>query len=338
MNKSLRTLVVVALMALLAACSNAADDTTTTAADTGGDTTTADTSADTTATSAPASTVADSTAPEETTTTTTSGGEAPSSGDLEVLRRAMENSAQNQPSRIEGVMTIQLPEGAGTAEMPMSMLLDPESGNTAMTMDMAAMAAAGGEEVPPELAAMMGEMEVRQIGDTVYMRFPFFTAFLGAGTEWVSMPAEEGEDVAGDLASGAGPSDPTSFLENLSDVEGNVEVLGTEDVRGISTTHYRLIVDESWQDQLSDEELEELEEQGPLPDDSFPMELWISDDGLVHKMMITIENIEGEEDFDGMSMTFDFFDFGQPQTIEPPPADQVTDMSELEAPLGTVEP
>lgn len=333
MRKPISLLAVLALVALVAACSEAAEDTTATTA--------ATTVAETTPTTAPSTTAPDTTpdttAPADT-TATTAGGEAPSGGDLEVLRRAMETSTENQASRIEGSMTVELPDGTGTAEMPMSMTMDPETGNTSMTVDMAAMAAAGGEEVPPELAEMMGEMEVREIDEMVYMRFPFFTAFLGAETEWISMPAEEGDDVTGDLGSGAAQADPTSFLDNLSDVEGNVEVLGTEDVRGTSTTHYRLNVDESWQDQLTEEELAELEEQGPLPDDSFPMDLWVSDDGLVHRMSISFQGIEGE-DFTSMTMTFDLFDFGQPQTIEPPPADQVTDMSELEVPLGgTVEP
>lgn len=319
--------IAVACLMVVAACGNAAEEETTTTA---GDATTT--------TTAP---------PESTTTraeTTTTGAEEPeANGDLSVLQEAMAASAEATPSRIEGSITIELPDGE-SAEVPMSMALDPESGNSSMKMDFAAMAAAGGDtqDIPPEMAAMMGEMEVRQIDDTVYMRFPFFTAFLGADTEWVSMPAEEGSDLADEMTSGGTPSDPSNFLESFSEAEGTVEELGYEEIRGIDTTHYRLTVEENWQEHLSEEEIAELEEQGPIPDASFPIELWVGDDGLVHRMMIDIRaqdfpDATQVEDFQRMAMTFDFFDFGQPVTIEPPPADQVTDMSELSGPLGTFE-
>lgn len=319
-----RLLITVACLVALAACGDAAQDETTTTSTTEPQTTTS-VAPETTTTTEPA------------TTTTTSGG---SEGDLALLQEAMATSAEAGPSRIEGAMSLTLAEGE-TAEMPMTMLTDPESGDSAMTMDMAAMAAASGEEIPAEMAEMMGTMEVRQIGDTVYLRFPFFTAFLGAETEWVSMPAEEGTDVTDDMTSGATPNDPNTFLESFSETEGTVEELGSEEIRGIATTHYRMTVSEDWQEHLSEEELAELGEQGPLPDASFPIDLWVGDDDLVHRMSLEFsgDDLLGSEreEIEGMAMTFDFFDFGQSVTIEEPPADEVTDMSELSGPLGTFE-
>lgn len=320
-----RILTALTCLTVLAACGEGTADETTTS-----------TTSEATTTSVAVETTSTTTA--DTTSTTASDSEA--TGDLGKLQAAMAGSAEATPTRIEGVIEIDLPEGAGqdTAEMPMTIMVDPESGDSAMTMDMAAMATATGgtEEMPPGFAEMMGEMEVRQIGDTVYMKFPFFTAFLGAETEWISLPAEEGEGMTEDM-SPASPSDPGDFLESFSDVEGSVEELGTEEIRGTATTHYRLTVDESWQDKLSAEELAELEEQGPLPDTSFPIDLWVDGEGLVQRMMMEMdaEEFSGEDqDFDGMTMTFDFFDYGESVTIEAPPADQVTDMSELEGAFG----
>ncbi len=48
-------------------------------------------------------------------------------------------------------------------------------------------------------AGMLGEIAFRQIGDTAYVKFPFFTAMLGSETEWVSMPADEGDAFASDF-------------------------------------------------------------------------------------------------------------------------------------------
>lgn len=327
MKRPMTLIFVLVFGLVLAACGEAVDEDTTT----------------TSAPEAPTTTVAEetttSTGADETTTTSTAD-EPEATGDLARLQAAMSESAEASPSRIEGAIAVQLPDGE-SAEMPMSMSVDPESGDSSMSMDMAAMAQASGEteDMPPEMAEMMGSMEVRQIGDTVYLSFPFFTAFLGADTEWVSMPAEE--DMADEMTSGPTPDDPGHFLESFSETEGTVEEIGSEEIRGIGTTHYRLMVEEDWQDELSEEELSELEEQGPLPDSSFPIDLWVGDDGLVHRMAMDFqsENFPGTEDdeIEGMSMTFDFFDFGESVAIEAPPADQVTDISELSGPMGTFE-
>lgn len=328
MKKPMTLIFMLVSVLALAACGEAADEDTTT----------------TSAPETPTTTVADetttTTVAEETTTTSTAD-DSEATGDLARLQAAMSESAEASPSRIEGTIAVELP-GGESAEMPMSMMVDPATGDSSMSMDMAAMAGATGdtEDIPPEMAEMMGSMEVREIGDTVYLSFPFFTAFLGAETEWVSMPAEEG-DMADEMTSGPTPDDPGRFLESFSEAEGTVEEIGSEEIRGISTTHYRLIVEEDWQDELSEEDLSELTEQGPLPDASFPIDLWVGDDGLVHRMAIDIqaEDFPGTEDdeIEGMSMTFDFFDFGESVTIEAPPADQVTDISELSGPMGTFE-
>lgn len=300
--------------------------------------------------------VTTTTAGAETTTTTTAGETtttaAPeATGDLGLIQAAMAQSAESAPSRIEGTISMTgVDAGDGSlidVDMPFSVRTDPATGDTAMVMDFGAMAEAmgGAGEVPAEMADLLGEMEVRQIGETVYLKFPFLTGFMGAETEWVSMPAEEGGDLTGGMSGGANPSDPTSFLDSLSEANGTVDEVGPEDVRGISTTKYRVVIDENWQDQLSPEQLAELEEQGPLPETSFPMDLWIDDDGLVQRMAmeVTAEDVaesagEGTEDFQSMTMTFDFFDFGQPVTIEAPPADQVTDFADMEGAFGTPAP
>lgn len=340
MTRSRKLLVLVAGATLIAACGGASTGGTTTSVASAPSTTTAP---DSPSTTAPAVT---STAPSET-NTTASAPEA--TGDLSLIQAAMAKSAESAPSLIEGVITmVGIDAGTGVptdVEMPFSVTTDAATGNTAMVMDFGAMAGAmgGGEEVPAEMAEMMGTMEVRQIGDVVYLKFPFFGALLGAQTEWVSMPAEDGTDLTGGLGGGAAPSDPTSFLDSLSDAEGTVEDLGAEDVGGISTTRYRVVVDDSWRDKLTTEELADLEAQGPLPTTSFPMDLWVDDDGLVHRMSMEVSGsdmaaTEPGQSFESMTMTFDFFDFGQSVTIEPPPAELVSDVSELSGPFGTMVP
>lgn len=294
-------------------------------------------------TTSSSSTTTTSSVTTSTTSTTLPADTAPPapSGDLAVVQAAMETSADSVPSRTEGVMRISgvaSDQGVGDIEMTFSVITDPVSGDTAMTMDLSSMGAAMGEEAPPELADLFGELQIRQIGDTVYLSFPFFTAFLGVETDWISMPADEESSVTGDMGTGATPSDPTSFLESLSKAGGDVEDLGVEDVHGFSTHHYRVTVDQDWRNQLSAEELSALDSQGPLPAGSFPLDVWVDDDGLVHRMSIEMEGssvaTSPDEQFESLTMTFDFYDFGKEVTIDPPPADQVTDVADLSGALG----
>lgn len=321
-----------ALALVVAACGGAAEESTTTAVEE----TTTTTAAESTTTNAP---ITSTTTPA---TTTSEAGGSETSGDLAALQSAMAQTVESAPSRVEGVIRmVGLADApVSEVEMPFSVITDPATGDSSMVMDFGAMAAIGGEEIPPEMADLMGSMEVREIGDTVYMKFPFFTAFLGAETEWVSMPAEQ-SDMADDVTPNTAPSDPGAFLESFKEAEGEVEVVGPEEIRGISTTHYRIMIDEQWAETLTEEEMGDLEEQGFSPDATFPLDLWVDDDGLVHRMSIVaeasqLEDAEGE--FESMAMTFDFFDFGEPVTIEPPPADQVTDMEELMGGFGTIAP
>lgn len=289
-------------------------------------------------------TVSETTTTQADTTTTTTTPETTStaaseaSGDLSTIQSAMDQTSQLEPARVEGVMSVSGMEGTGgaTFEMPFSVAIDNETGNSSMVMDFSGMAEIAGEEIPAEFSDLFGEFEIRTVDGVDYIKFGFLNMFMGAETEWVSTP-NEGEELAQDFGTSA-PNDPTQYLESLSDVEGQVEDLGREELRGTEVTHYRLQVDaESYLSDLSEEERAELNQQGPLPTGQFPLELWIDDDGLVHRFLMTIdgsavaeESVAEGESFDTMTMQFDFFDFGGSVTIEAPPADQVTDLDSLE--------
>lgn len=212
----------------------------------------------------------------------------------------------------------------------MSIRTDTATGNSAIVMDMGAMAASLGDaEGMAGMGDLMGSMEIRQIGDVVYLKYPLMSMLMGAQTEWLSMPADE-SDLAQEVSPSGTPSDPTGMLDSFSTLEGSVEVVGTDNVRGIDTTRYRLLADAAWRDDLTAEELDELESQGFLTDGAFPLDLWIDDSGLVHRMAVDMEATgptTGE--FESMTMTFDFSGFGESILIEAPPPGDVTDTSEL---------
>ena len=316
----LRTLfmlvVVLALVATACGGDGAVDETTTSAVDSGQTTTT--------------TTEATTTTTEATTTTSSEGG---SSAALAGLRDSLKRSSEATKGRMEGSMTVSgIPDlPGGSLSIPFSGAFDNDAGSFSFIMDMTAMASQFGEDVPPEMAGFLGEMEIRTIGDTSYIRFPFFSLFLGAETEWIAVPAEEGADAA-DFAGGAAPGNPGDLLESLEDANGTVEELGREEIRGVETTHYLVIFDvEELLENATPEERAELEaELADVPIDELPMDIWIGDDGLVYKYVIEMDGSglpEGEA-FESMRMEFEMYDYGEDIVIEPP--EEYTELDSLD--------
>ncbi len=303
------------------------------------------TTAAATTTEPPATTTTDAsaitTAEAPATTSTTTDTTIVASDELVTLYGALEKSATVTSGRMEGSMEISgLDPSQGFTEMviPFGGAFDNANGNYAFYMDMSGLAAAAGDEIPPEFADLFGEMEVRQIGDTAYMKFGFFTMLLGAETEWISMPADEGTAAADGFVS-TSPTNPAEVLNMWKDVGAAVEVIGTETINGVKTTHYRAVFDtEALLATATPEERAEFEAMGPIPADFMPMDVWISDDGLVIRFVMEIDGTglatTPEESFERMVMQYDLFDLGGEVVIEPPPADQVTDIEDLEGGFG----
>ena len=137
-------------------------------------------------------------------------------------------------------------------------------------------------------------------GSVLYARLPM----LG----WVSADLERVGKLLGDglgELTGLVEDGPTGVLEQLRAV-GDVEELGREQVRGVETTRYRAL----------------LRPPGGTEEDALPVEVWIDDDGLVRRLRVTY----GQR---AASVTVELFDFGADVDVEPPPADQVTDLDEL---------
>jgi hypothetical protein len=314
-----------ALALLISACGDAddsaapADDTTTTTA--------ADTDTETTEGTAPA-------------------GDTPAPGETRTLAD-IALRAEPEPSRFEGTITVVGATGAdmeGPVEIRLSGAVDPEADSTQMAMDMAALVSAAmeaeaGGAVPPELADLFTDpFEIITIGETTWLRFPLFTMMLGTEAgQWLEIP----EDEAGDLTAGFGLGDqansPTAFLEQFRDAEVDVEELGTATVRGVETTHYRLLIDvDAVAAQLPPEEQAEMEATFG-GQDLLPVEVWVGDDGRLYRYRSELTSAMADDpDVESAVMEVEFFDYGAEVAIAPPPADQVTRLDDLGAP-GAIE-
>jgi hypothetical protein len=126
-------------------------------------------------------------------------------------------------------------------EMRATGAMDAEAQQMAMEIDMGAMFRQLAEESGESMPGGLDEpMRFVADGTTMYLQMPF-AALMGAPSGWVSMDAEELG--VGAEAFGAGAYDMRSALDALRGTTGEPEVVGTDEVRGVATTHYRATVD-----------------------------------------------------------------------------------------------
>ena len=205
--------------------------------------------------------------------------------------------------------------------------LDPQRGRGRLVFDQAGALGGGGK--------------IEQIfeGDVIYMRTPAAAKQFGASKPWLRVNVKEAGQALGIDPSRLGQlggNDPRQMIDQIRAVSGDVEKLGTEDVRGTKTTKYRADVDiRRYPDRLPAAQreqarvaVEKLVEQ--TGSDTYPITLWIGDDKLVRRVKIEYEfDIPGQDDRGSFSMTMEFFDFGAPIDVSPPPAKEVQDLTEL---------
>jgi hypothetical protein len=117
---------------------------------------------------------------------------------------------------------------------------------------------------------------------------------------WIEF--ETGRSLSGAFSPVVG-GDPTAVLKGLGATATDVHRLGTEQVRGVTTTHYSVKV--------------------TLAGQSAVFGVWIGRDGLLRRLQSTFVS-----DRSGTSVpvttTTEFFDFGSPVSITVPPADQTS--------------
>lgn len=152
-----------------------------------------------------------------------------------------------------------------------------------------------------------------------------------APTPWVSLDESDWEAYTGlDLSTfglldvGTDDMDDITalqFEEMLDSLELDgltVTEVGPDEVRGEPATHYQV-----------DIETEVSAEMGFLSAD-----VWVGSDGYVRRMTTTTPSVDFTEGLGlpALTMTLEIWDVGAEISIEAPPADEVTPLSEVEAP------
>lgn len=171
-------------------------------------------------------------------------------------------------------------------------------------------------------------VEMQMVGseDAMYISSDLFGS-LPDGDKWMGL---DFSSLPGSEAPVPTDGDALGELALLEAVADDVQKLGHEDVRGVSTTRYRGEVDNSERaEQLREEGAEELaskiEAGRPLQ-----IEAWIDADGLVRRMRyVKVEREKGDEKATTTDMRMDFFDFGVEPEIELPDSSEVFDATAI---------
>jgi hypothetical protein len=185
-------------------------------------------------------------------------------------------------------------------------------------------------------------IEAVRDGSTTFVKLPALAEALPEGKPWVK--AEDGRLLeAGSFElrefEQLSNADPKELLEALRELSGEIEieVVGTETLRGVATTHYRVTVDAEGLAASASKErgqdlgglTERLVEQTGVSE--VPIDVWIDGDGIVRKILLDIEATQpGDTEPSRATVSFELWDLGEPVEIALPPASQVADASDLE--------
>lgn len=216
----------------------------------------------------------------------------------------------------------------GNVSMAVEGSIDNEAELAYMKMDMSEMYDAMGSLGSEDLPADAGIMEMIIDGDTTYVKSSLFDMMPGAesGKPWHVAPSDE---VSDSETFGQGSNDPREFLEFLRNSGSEVTDVGTEEIRGVQTTHLQTVLtpenlyDSASEDEQADME-SSLEDLGAQGIDEIPVDVWVDADGMVRKMVMTMDLSEATTDDGlsmegvGMTMSYEMFDFGEPVDITVP--------------------
>lgn len=219
----------------------------------------------------------------------------------------------------------------GAARVSMSGIIESADGPQAVTADGVADVARSRGRFDMDLTAFgLGAVEVVFDGAVIYLSVP--SEVLPIPTPWASIDVDRlaAEGGAG-ILEGLRGADPTQVLDLLG-AATDVEELGEEEVRGVSTTHYRFTIDvEAALESLPEEARQALGAfSSALADTRAPAEVWIDGEGRVRRLSSVLElgGGSGQES----TLNLEMYDYGTTAPIEIPAEADVTDLSAILSP------
>jgi hypothetical protein len=123
-------------------------------------------------------------------------------------------------------------------------------------------------------------------------------------------------------------ADPSQALQFLKGAVDGMKEVGDEKVRGADTTHYRGTLDLNRARATASPDVQEAVDSAiaSLGTANIPADVWLDDEGRMRKMRFQIDTDAAGPNPPG-TVEFEMFDFGVDADVQPPPPDQITDLS-----------
>lgn len=235
--------------------------------------------------------------------------------DANALAAAADNAIEAGSARTTMEMTMDVGRREVSAEGEGEIDFAEDIGSLTMTMS--------GAGLPEGV-----EMDMVMDGQYRYMKLP---AQLGGDGGWMRIDLGDTPAFAAGSQFNQDLSQYLDFLRGAS--EGDIEEAGTEEIRGVPTTHYKAtlsfdrIIDQAPDQESADELRTEFDSLGG-DEGSIPAEVWIDHDGYPRRVKVTMSVDVGGEAVE-TRMSFDLFDYGVEVDVEPP-----EDFEEIALPAG----
>ncbi|WP_110205327.1 DUF7537 family lipoprotein [Nocardioides daejeonensis] len=156
-----------------------------------------------------------------------------------------------------------------------------------------------------------GKMDVIMVDGVIYMTMP-----IEGQKGYMKIDPKANPELEKQMG-GLSNFDMATMMESFTKGLKKVETIGSEDIDGVDTTHYRVTVDTAEAAAM----LGDLGAEGAEVPKELTYDIWLDGEGRFTQM---------QADLDGQgSMKMNVFDWGADVDIKAPPANQVQDMSEM---------
>ncbi|MGH3066071.1 MAG: hypothetical protein ACRDOF_07170 [Gaiellaceae bacterium] len=266
---------------------------------------------------------------------------------FEELTQSASSSAEATSGRFAFEMTTSFPGAPEQFAFSGEGAFDAASKRASFSVDMSSLASllgglfaglggAAGADAPDFDDPSGWKIDAVQDGTVSYVRFPALQSELPAGKSWIRTDggdlAVQGFDFS-ELDQFT-KTDPRELLGVLGNATGEIETVGTEELRGVETTHYRTVLDSSdlgtyTLDDEGDKSSSLAEQLAAQPGlGEVPVDFWLDANGLVRKLTMAFSAMQpGTSEASEVSMTFELWDYGEAVEIDLPSASEVVDAS-----------
>ena len=166
------------------------------------------------------------------------GGAVAAADPAEALKQAAQNTTEAGTAKVSMAFSLTGVPGIDNASFTMDGAVDATKQQSSFSLDLSQLTAALPSSAQTGVSAILGDgkMQIVTDGGDLYLQLGSLSSLLGAATgqSWLKIPVD------GDAADAVGAplGDGTEILK-LLDQAGGLKVVGTEQVRGVDTTHTR---------------------------------------------------------------------------------------------------